>query len=641
MMACSDQQSQPSDAIQGETFSLIGFTQNKIALGADHTCMIEDDSGVVCWGSDEYQQLGDPAQSSGFIYNYGRNVLDESSNPLTGVVSLSAGNFHTCALMESGEVKCWGRGNNGQLGNGKTDQSGAAVNVVADENESVLSGIVSISSGKNHNCALTEDRTVKCWGKASSLQLGNGSSDNSSIPVDVHKGEQGAPLDGIIGITSGARHNCALHFKKNVYCWGEGKYGQLGHSDEVAENEKVGFPVLVKAGGIVQIAASAATTCGLTESHGVKCWGGNDHGQLGNGESDEASYFPVDVVSSDTESASLSDIVQISGRGNTYCALRAEGFVQCWGRGASGNLGNGTETAVQRTPVYSLIDGASNTKMGQVTRVFVGNDHSCAVQSDTLVRCWGSNDNSRLGSGIPGAAIFSIPPVIKQATEEDGAVSVLGVLKLSSYQHSYHCLQDRCLRDSISLGWSSTSSSPSSTNMSPTLEVIGLAEDQTLMLYNTPDCSSPLVGSVSSDSPSITITPELTTGWHAFYYSTSTTPFLGCSQNPIYYYYSDQAIARPTISLENSAGDGTSVVFTVSDVAPGSLIRIRNGDCSNVVGSAIVDIYADSSLTTSALSISGTDGDYSLHALVVSDLYGRGPSHCSSAVTYTLSTTIN
>ena len=118
---------------------------------------------------------------------FGLHTSSEDTNPLSGVAAISAGDLHTCALTTNGNVKCWGKGGDGQLGNGDFNDSSTPVNDVHTnlEDANPLSGIAAISAGDLHTCALTTNGNVKCWGKGGDGQLGNGDFNDSSTPVDI------------------------------------------------------------------------------------------------------------------------------------------------------------------------------------------------------------------------------------------------------------------------------------------------------------------------------------------------------------------------------------------------------------------------------------------------------------------------
>jgi alpha-tubulin suppressor-like RCC1 family protein len=241
---------------QGGT-PLSGVTQ--ITAGGVHTCALTTSGGVKCWGDGFFGQLGNGATSNQstpvdvFATGGGGN------GNLSGITQITAGTFHTCALTTSGGVKCWGSGLLGRLGNGATPTSQSTpVDVVAtgqSQGGTALLGITQVTAGGDHTCALTTSGGVKCWGLGADGQLGNGATPTSqSTPVDVVatlQSQNGTPLSGVIQITAGAHHTCALTTSGGVKCWGFGANGQLGNGaasnqstpvDVTRSGEQPGFP---------------------------------------------------------------------------------------------------------------------------------------------------------------------------------------------------------------------------------------------------------------------------------------------------------------------------------------------------------------------------------------------------------------
>jgi len=152
-------------------------------------------------------------------------------------IAIDAGAQHGCALLGTGEIKCWGNNTFGQLGNGtNTSNLGGLDSPIIATSVIGINNAIAISSGDRHSCALLQTGTVKCWGNNLSGQLGNGTVANSYTPVDV------VGLHDAIAISAGSDHNCALLANKSVRCWGANWGSQLGLSGNTSIT-KPAYPV--------------------------------------------------------------------------------------------------------------------------------------------------------------------------------------------------------------------------------------------------------------------------------------------------------------------------------------------------------------------------------------------------------------
>lgn len=330
-----------------------------LSSGILHTCMVTAEGGLKCWGNNDSGQLG-----NGTFYNGVRMEDAVAINGLNDVVAVSAGGNHSCAITASGALKCWGDNASGQLGNGVGEyglNSNLPVDVVG-----LGSGVVAVSLGRSHSCAITTLGAVKCWGSNGSGQLGNGTNTNSNIPVDV-VGLSGAQL-----ISAGNGHTCAAITGAGVLCWGDNDEGALGNSTTIASNLPVAVSGLTEP--VISLATGYAHSCAVTDAGLVKCWGYNIQGQLGIGSTNDSSVPVQITSLSDIVKISLGDQFSctlnnsgytscwgnnsygqlgndviwfideptsanvqegsadtISTGGYTTCALKADGNVQCWG----------------------------------------------------------------------------------------------------------------------------------------------------------------------------------------------------------------------------------------------------------------------------------------------------------------------
>jgi alpha-tubulin suppressor-like RCC1 family protein len=343
-----------------------------IAVGGQHSCAVMSNGGLKCWGSNESGQLGNGTTTDS-------SVPVEVSGLLSGVTAVAASSSHTCALMSSGGVKCWGLNLSGELGTGTTTDSLLPVDV-----SGLSSGVTAIAASDYNTCALTSEGGVLCWGHNYFGELGDGTTTDSSVPVNV-----GGLSHGVIAIAMGNYYACALLSTGGIKCWGSNSFGGLGDGTLVESSHPVDVTGL--SSGATALALGSNHTCALMNGGGVKCWGDNSDGQVGNGMMTEAGVLkPTDV-------SGLSGVVTAIAAGGyiesgSTCALILSGGVECWGDNISGQLGNGTTTG-SSVPVD--VSGMS----GIVTAIDLGYFHTCALTSDGGVKCWGYNYYGQLGDG--------------------------------------------------------------------------------------------------------------------------------------------------------------------------------------------------------------------------------------------------
>ena len=396
----------PSNSITNTTAQPQSQLQSiqSIDLGDNYSCALTISGEVKCWGDGANGRLGNGVKSDKKT-PVDVHTSDTDSNPLSGIAAISVGNLHACVFTTNEGVKCWGKGEFGRLGNGAESDKTTPVDVhtsITDTNS--LSGITAISVGGAHTCALTASEGVKCWGQGTSGKLGNGTgSGDSSTPVDVHtSGTDSNPLSGIAAISIGGYHSCALTTDNKVKCWGYGGNGQLGNG---AKSEEA-TPVDVHTGptdsnplsSIKSISSGTLHTCALTTGNKVKCWGYGTSGQLGNRAKSEKTT-PVDVHTSFTDSNPLSDIAAISSGKYHTCALTTSEQVKCWGQGASGKLGNGATTGDKITPVDVHTSFTDSNPLSGIAAISAGRDHTCALTTSEGVKCWGKGGSGQLGNG--------------------------------------------------------------------------------------------------------------------------------------------------------------------------------------------------------------------------------------------------
>ena len=348
---------QPASAVTSITAS--GGTGND-----GHTCALTSAGRVLCWGNNDFGQLGD---GSTVRRTSPVNVLGLSGP----VIAIAAGGLHTCALTSFGGVECWGINVRGQLGDGTGKDSVSPVGVLG-----LASGVSAITSGAGQVCALTSAGAVKCWGM--NVAGARTDTNDSLAPLDIPDLGSGGKA-----IAAGLSHTCAVTSGGGVKCWGDGSWGQLGDGKTAEGRIPISETPVDVAGldrGVVAIAAGDAHTCALTGAGAVKCWGAN----LANGAEDN-SDVPINVPGLD------GGIVSVATTYWHTCVLTSLGEVECWGNNDRGQLGDGT-TYPSRVPVKA------RASAGNIA-VAAGGYHTCVVTSASHVKCWGANGSGQLGDG--------------------------------------------------------------------------------------------------------------------------------------------------------------------------------------------------------------------------------------------------
>ncbi|AKF05906.1 RCC1 domain-containing protein [Sandaracinus amylolyticus] len=338
----------------------------ELAGGFDFMCALRASGSVVCWGSNNFGNLGD-------------GTVVPRATPVTvigvgDVVEISAGQNHACARLSSGAVWCWGENAHEQLGGGATlSYSTVPVEVLASELE-----VVEIAAGGFHTCARRAGGRVVCWGDNVHGQIGDGRVGlDASTPYDVG-------IEDAVEIAAGGFHTCARRASGSVVCWGNNMSGQLG--DGTAENLVPRVPSTdVKGLVATAIRAGAAHTCAIRVTGGVVCWGSGFWGQLGIGIATEQLEPVVDV-----ELDGVDELVT----GNDHTCALVDASLRCWGHNETGELGMTTLARVGVPPAVPAME--------HVASIAASSRNTCAILETGAVVCWGGNEHGQVGDGTSG-----------------------------------------------------------------------------------------------------------------------------------------------------------------------------------------------------------------------------------------------
>lgn len=387
---CDDGNATNSDGCNADC---LPTTVLQIASGDDHTCALLNTREVRCWGSNDLGQLG-----LGHTDNIGDNEAPNGPVVALGAeaLQLTAGRKHTCALLSGGDVRCWGDASLGQLGYGNTNTIGDDETPDSQPPVSLGGAVSFLDASGEHTCALLNNGDVRCWGFSFRGVLGYGDNEsigNDEVPSSVLPVNVGG---GVILLAAGATHNCALFLNGDVRCWGFGATGALGYgnTDDLGDNETPASQPPLSLGGAAITIAAGGHNCAILETQTMRCWGLNDFGQLGLGNTDTLGDDEIPTAVADITFPVAPTQLAV-GLGHTCASFFGE--LQCWGKGEQGQLGYGNtnnlgdDETIAALPALELRTG--------VLQVTAGAEHTCALFEGGEVRCWGRNDLGQLGLG--------------------------------------------------------------------------------------------------------------------------------------------------------------------------------------------------------------------------------------------------
>jgi alpha-tubulin suppressor-like RCC1 family protein len=339
----------------------------QVTVGDGHACVLLDDASVMCWGDNQYGQLGrgDQVTPVGVSWNPMSKVKSIALALEAGdkVISISAGGFSTCALTELGRVHCWGRNERGELGLGDTQHHGDQPGEIGRVELGQERRAFQLSMGQWHRCALLDDGALKCWGRNDSGQLGLGDRNDRGASL----GDMGDHLPAVdlgsnrraVQVSAGALHTCALLNTGQVACWGSNEGGRLGlgtftsnpalahyaYGDEAGEMGDALPTVALRyaESSVHAVSVGFNHSCAHFASGKLQCWGLNYVGQLGLGDTNVRGDQAVDMGNNlpFVTLGSGPAVKAISAGGSFACVRLEDGSIKCWGGNTHGQLGLG------------------------------------------------------------------------------------------------------------------------------------------------------------------------------------------------------------------------------------------------------------------------------------------------------------
>ena len=401
----------------------IGIAEGSICAGVASTCAVLDNGDVRCWGDASDGNVDSPITTAPNVLPVVNLGVGEKA------AKVSCRGYHACALLDDGDVKCWGNGNEGALGQGNEDPFNIFTDGEVPSVDLGLSGGVRVKdlcAMPDYSCVLLDNGDIKCWGWGEFGVLGHESPES----IGDEPGEMGINLGTVnlgtnrtaVQLACGGLHMCAILDNKRVKCWGANMHidpfedslplGALGFDSIAAVvgsspgsmGDNLPFIDLGTNAEVAQLEAGYGFTCALLESREIKCWGSGANGVLGNeasrpilgrAELDQMgdSLKPVDI-------GEARDVIEISVGLSSVCALLDTGRILCWGNGNAlgtgeifGNIGDDPGEMGNNLLPVDLGTGQN------VLKVVAGFEHTCALLTTQQLKCWGFSEYYQLGDG--------------------------------------------------------------------------------------------------------------------------------------------------------------------------------------------------------------------------------------------------
>ncbi len=407
-----------TDAVPNSSDAVINHIEPiEIVSGSYHSCVRYNQGTVKCFGDGAFGQLGHGSTSdlADVPTELGGNLPFVNLGTGRTAKALTAGISHTCALLDNDLVKCWGHNGSGQLGIGGTAHRGDGANEMGDLLPAINLGTdliaTKIYAFGYMTCAILNDGSAKCFGKNASGQLGQDDIVNrgtsaaqmgdSLLPINLGAGRTAVKMSGGLDFT------CALLDNATLKCFGNNKFGQLGYGNTLAKGKVAGDMAALATVGlgagrtVVDIGMGYSHSCAILDNGTQKCWGRNQKGQLG----------VADAASRGDDAGEMGDNLlalpftaftptKTWGGSQMQCSMNATGAVRCWGFNSSGQLliGNTLNRGDDANEIANLLDINLGTGISATT-VGVGYFTACVITNTKRLKCWGNAANGALANG--------------------------------------------------------------------------------------------------------------------------------------------------------------------------------------------------------------------------------------------------
>lgn len=316
-----------------------GFRKVAAGFESRHACGLTVAGTVWCWGYGYSGQLGDGNNYHGTDTPV--QVAISDGVPLTGASDVAVGESHSCAALEDGRAMCWGFNDFAQLGNGQSGTNVAWAQPVLLDASTSLSHVSAVAAGHNHSCALLDTGQVRCWGESGTGETGSGSDDTALFAVAVVDAAA-QPIDQVTQISAGDKFACAVKVDGSLWCWGANGTGQLGDGGSTNRLSAVRSASSIET--VTEVACGGVHACAVSAAGGLWCWGGNAYGQIGNGTTFNQ-LVPVPAID-DATGAPLVAVAHVRAGSDFTCGTDSAGALWCWGSNSYGQLGRAPDPAV-------------------------------------------------------------------------------------------------------------------------------------------------------------------------------------------------------------------------------------------------------------------------------------------------------
>lgn len=393
-----------------------GVQFTTLIASSQHSCGIAGDNDSFCWGWDSRGQLGENADGNNSDELVPSEMDTSALTSGTWFTTISTGGFHGCGITNDNRTFCWGSDQDGQVGD-TDDGDNFDENIPVAVDVSALNPgtyFVSVSVGGSHSCGLANDNVAYCWGRDNNGQLGN---DAAMVSQDAPVAVSTATLNPdtyFTSIDAGILQACGIANDNVAYCWGNDQNGRLGENGD-GDNNPEPLPVPVDTSNLnpgryfVRIDTNGSHSCGLSNDNLLYCWGWDVNGQLGEDADGDNNDEPIPVPIDTTAFQPGAFVTSFAVGGQHTCVITNDDRAYCWGSDASGQLGEDADGDNSSENTAVALDTSNLNSGTYFVSLSAGGSHSCGLANDGVAYCWGSNVQGRLGIGNENSQNIPVP----------------------------------------------------------------------------------------------------------------------------------------------------------------------------------------------------------------------------------------